>query len=589
MMLSGKLSTVGVLFAIGIFASVSADAVLPVVPPTSLKNLRMSIPYTYEEAMRTEISGLTLEEQPLQHTILAQASDYIEFRRGRMSGSQSQAWRAHCSSTLNTLKEDPFCRLEGDRASAKKTKIASASRTERRSLADNFKHGYFDKAADAEYQDVIRAVSSIGDAQSLLPIARKALESDNCISSNATSALGYKLEELFPAPEVIELTKRLYRKASQCGHNLAAAQASFRLSLILIWQHQCGEVKNLMAITESVPAASQYHSRAKYWRYQCAEQLGDEAEKKLAREALLKEHPFTFQNLSINGTDAATVASFLKTEDPMVSVRSLIRPDLNGMIRAVEALAKQGANDLAAEIFDRRNRDVETLEPEVRLYTAIVLNRIGYALPKFKILSSLFQDVPRTISSSTLKMFFPLWYLDLVREKQERIDPLLILSLIRQESAFNKNARSVVGARGLMQVMPATARMVASVRPRALLDPAVNIGVGVKYLQQRLNQYGGDVELTLASYNAGFSRVDQWVKRYPTDNKMLFLDLMPFRETRDYVSSILRNYYFYVRLYGPSTVSKAAVNENLKKILIKPKSKLRVILDANSGSVARAE
>ena len=74
------------------------------------------------------------------------------------------------------------------------------------------------------------------------------------------------------------------------------------------------------------------------------------------------------------------------------------------------------------------------------------------------------------------------------------------------------------------------------------------------YLRKRLAQYNGDVELTLAAYNAGFSRVDDWKRRYPTENRILFLDLIPFRETRDYVSSILRNYYWYTKLYGTDAV-----------------------------------
>ncbi|MDN8867430.1 transglycosylase SLT domain-containing protein, partial [Staphylococcus aureus] len=85
----------------------------------------------------------------------------------------------------------------------------------------------------------------------------------------------------------------------------------------------------------------------------------------------------------------------------------------------------------------------------------------------------------------------------------------------------------------LMQVMPTTARMIQKVTKSQLLKPEVNVAIGTKYFLKRLNQFGGDVELTLAAYNAGAGRVDQWLKRYPTDNKMLFLDFIPFRETRE--------------------------------------------------------
>ena len=160
------------------------------------------------------------------------------------------------------------------------------------------------------------------------------------------------------------------------------------------------------------------------------------------------------------------------------------------------------------------------------------------------------------LQSSTLKMYFPLSYFEQVQARSKSIDPYLILSLIRQESAFNSRARSPVGARGLMQVMPATARSIASVSSGRLFDPQTNIQVGTKYFAHRLNQFHGDVGLTLAAYNAGATRVDRWVKRYEGADKVLFMDLIPFRETRDYVASILRNHYWYTRLYEKKTLSK---------------------------------
>lgn len=569
-----------------------AEAIRPLVRPApALKNVRLAIPFTYEELSKKEITGLDLEDNATRKAALQQARDYIDYRRGRLPAVRAIAWRAECERNLGTLKETALCRYEIDRASSTRSRKTPVARTERDRLADALRNSKFEQATGADFSTVIRAVSSLGDAQASVPVAQRLVSMDTCVPSTVSSALGYKIEELFPAPESVDLTKKLYRHASRCGKDSASAQAAFRLGLILIWQHQCIEIKDLMAQTESISDGSQFHARAKYWRHYCAQKLGDEEGKIDAKNALIKDHPFSFQNLSVNGGEEVTVKSFLKSEDPFVSVRSLVRPDLNGLIRATEALVKEGSNEIASEVLDRSVRDLEGLEPEVRMYSAVLLHRIGFALPKFKILTGLFQDSPKMISTSTLKMYFPLWYFDVVRAKQDRIDPLLIISLIRQESAFNKDARSIVGARGLMQVMPATARMVASVRARSLSDPDTNIGVGTKYFQKRLEQYSGDVELTLAAYNAGAGRVDQWVRRYPTDNKMLFLDFIPFRETRDYVSSILRNYYFYVRLYGNAPVEAAALAEGVKVAAPVPKheAKVQAILSANAGSVAMAK
>jgi soluble lytic murein transglycosylase len=74
--------------------------------------------------------------------------------------------------------------------------------------------------------------------------------------------------------------------------------------------------------------------------------------------------------------------------------------------------------------------------------------------------------------------------------------------------------------------------------------------LGVKFFSSLLDRFSGDAELALAAYNAGPERVDSWLKRYPVANRALFVDLIPFRETRDYVSLIARNYYWYQALYG---------------------------------------
>jgi soluble lytic murein transglycosylase len=83
-----------------------------------------------------------------------------------------------------------------------------------------------------------------------------------------------------------------------------------------------------------------------------------------------------------------------------------------------------------------------------------------------------------------------------------------------------------------------------------LLRPEVNIRLGIQYFEQLVSRYNGDVELALAAYNAGAEVVDRWQKRYPTRSRLLFLDLIPYAETRNYVTLIGRNYYWYSKLYA---------------------------------------
>jgi soluble lytic murein transglycosylase len=570
------------LFFVLLAVPASAKAVRPLILPASaFKNLRIAMPIPFEKASEGALLGIDEEDVELRKATLKQAQDYSDYRHGKVSKLQADEWLESCAKTEAKV-ENPFCTYELQRRGIVKTRASRLKTGMNQTLANDLSDSRFEKLVSSSQTEVTSGVRYLESHGNLAKVAMHVADMKDCVAASVPFALAYKLEERFPAPESVELAKRLYRKASTCSNDFAAAQSSFRLGLIDVWQNKCAEVPELMAKVEAIPSASQYHPRAKFWRFHCAEEKGDEIAKADAREALIKNHPMSFQTLAAIGSDETVMNQILAQETPKIALRSIVRPDLNPIFRASEALVKIGAHLLAAEMLDRNVKEIGSIEPEVRLYIAIVLNRIGYALPKFKILTELFQDAPKTVSLATLRLFFPLWYYDEVKSKQESVDPLLIISLIRQESAFNKEARSVAGARGLMQVMPGTARSVASIRTIKLFDPDTNIGVGTKYFLKRLKQYGGDVELTLAAYNAGFMRVDEWKKRYPTDNKILFLDFIPFKETRDYVSSILRNYYWYVKLY---TNEKAALA--VEGIKTQPlAAKVHAIVSANAGLAA---
>ncbi|HET7583985.1 MAG TPA: transglycosylase SLT domain-containing protein [Gemmatimonadaceae bacterium] len=136
----------------------------------------------------------------------------------------------------------------------------------------------------------------------------------------------------------------------------------------------------------------------------------------------------------------------------------------------------------------------------------------------------------------------------------ERVDPALVAALIHRESAFYAHARSGADARGLMQLLPSVGRMLAraaGVEPwdERLLDlPEVNIPLGVSHLAAALRQRH-DLSRTLASYNAGDTRVDRWMRKDGTDDPEVFVERIPFAETRDYVRIVERARDLYAALY----------------------------------------
>jgi soluble lytic murein transglycosylase len=130
------------------------------------------------------------------------------------------------------------------------------------------------------------------------------------------------------------------------------------------------------------------------------------------------------------------------------------------------------------------------------------------------------------------------------------LDPAYVYGLIRQESRFIMDARSGVGASGLMQVMPATARWTAkkigmdSFTPDQLNDRDTNIAIGTGYLKLVLDDFGGSMALAAAAYNAGPGRPRAW-RNGPVMEAAIWAENVPFTETRDYVKKVLSNTTVY--------------------------------------------
>ncbi|MBV8250572.1 MAG: lytic transglycosylase domain-containing protein [Comamonas sp.] len=150
---------------------------------------------------------------------------------------------------------------------------------------------------------------------------------------------------------------------------------------------------------------------------------------------------------------------------------------------------------------------------------------------------------------------FPMPYRDTVLAKASNIglDPAYVYGLIRQESRFIMDARSGVGASGLMQVMPATARWTAKkigmtdFTPGMLNDRDTNITIGTSYLKLALDDFEGSMALAAAGYNAGPGRPRNW-RNGPTLDAAIWAENVPFSETRDYVKKVLANTTNYAAL-----------------------------------------
>jgi soluble lytic murein transglycosylase len=211
------------------------------------------------------------------------------------------------------------------------------------------------------------------------------------------------------------------------------------------------------------------------------------------------------------------------------------------------------------------------LGPELGLEANWLISQAGNDPPTVVAIASLLREYSRatysaqlgwraleegSADSRTYRLIFPLMFRDRLvgASLAQRVEPALTAALIRQESLFDSAATSRAGARGLMQVMPAVGRELARSRGNpgwhadSLYQPAVNLELGTVHLAGALRQYRR-LELTLAAYNAGGSRVARWVRFPGSNDGELFVEWIPFPETRTYVRTVLRNLEFYRGLY----------------------------------------
>jgi soluble lytic murein transglycosylase len=168
------------------------------------------------------------------------------------------------------------------------------------------------------------------------------------------------------------------------------------------------------------------------------------------------------------------------------------------------------------------------------------------------------------------------------RAGEIRLDPAYVYGLIRQESRFVMDARSHVGASGLMQVMPATAKWTAkkigltSFTPDQITDREVNVAIGTGYLKLVLDDFEGSMPMATAAYNAGPNRPRQW-RKGPVLDAAIWAENITFHETRDYVKKVLSNTTNYAAILtrqpqslkarlgqvGPRSSPIAEVNKDL--------------------------
>lgn len=281
----------------------------------------------------------------------------------------------------------------------------------------------------------------------------------------------------------------------------------------------------------------------RFWRARALKETGREADAMPLLAALAGEHHFHAQlaQEALGPSVGPAPVSYKPTEDEVTAAAGT-----PGLRRAL-AFYRLGLRYEGNLEWIWTVRDMD----DVRLLAAAELaRREGWW-------ERAINTAEKTRTLTNMDLRYPTPYENLLRTRAREfdVDEAWVYGVVRQESRFNASARSSVGASGLMQVMPATAKWIAGKlgikgwQQGTETDPDVNVNFGTFYLKEMLVRLDGSPVLASAAYNAGPGRAQNWRGPVPLEGA-IYIDTIPFTETRDYVRKVMANTAQYARQFG---------------------------------------
>ncbi|HVE71347.1 MAG TPA: transglycosylase SLT domain-containing protein [Thermoanaerobaculia bacterium] len=295
-----------------------------------------------------------------------------------------------------------------------------------------------------------------------------------------------------------------------------------------------------------------------FWTAKIHDKLGRTAQRNAAAAQIVAEYPFSYYAYrakelwpSIAGTETKSLNTF-----PDVDAASVNEP----RFAVVRALQDIGLDRAAA-------REMKVLAAKydanlaVQFMLADVYVRGGEPFKANGVLQRRFREYVRHGGTNIPRRFweilFPLAYWETIQAEAAKRghDPYMLASIIRQESGFEPSTVSNAGAVGLMQIMPEEASRIGAaggigeVTRADLFVPEKNVAVGAAELSQKLAATGNKLTLAIAAYNAGETAVQRWMSRTSPDEIDVFIESIPYAETRLYVKTVTRNRNEYRRIY----------------------------------------
>jgi hypothetical protein len=395
-----------------------------------------------------------------------------------------------------------------------------------------------------------------------LPVIRqhaaKALQTQAC-PHNYSFSLARMLEFHMQDPSAAELMNTLDDHGLACleSRDPQAEYVALRIALLRVAQGKLAEAVKPLEQSFAAEHRRETH-RVLYWKARVYRGLGDEKLADETRAQLVKQHPLAWQSIKNYNETGLDPLDVFRAVPPYPDSYVAQDPELDRALHWHRLLLRTEGAEYPAQRFVESiiRRFDEKTSPGAIQHLARTLDHAGHHRLQIMALTKLVNIQPQRVSVETLRLLFPRPYFEKIDQWTPKTDTAILLGLARQESGFDQKARSAANAVGLLQVLPSTAREVKRSRKGGdmLNDAGMNIEIGAAYFESLVRMFKGSIEKALASYNAGMGRVRGWDRRFGhVVDEQLYSDLIPFRETREYVTSILRNAYWYHRLFPQMT------------------------------------
>ena len=437
-------------------------------------------------------------------------------------------------------------------------------------------------AAIAAYRNAIAAYPTEPEtARSLLHLSRLVPEGnslpllDRAIADFPDSAAEALYERALALEELNSKTS-----AQQAKKSVLTQYSESETAAELRWSYaneaaKTGDARTAIGWAQQLVEAnpdSELAPEAGFWLGKWRAKIGDAESAEIAFQNVIERYPWSYyawRSAALLGWD---VGDFTTVRDRISQIEL---PEYRSALPAGSAtLSELYAMGLDRDAWAQWQVEFEAVQTpsfDEQYTDGILRTAVGDYLDGIFMLTSLnqFEEPEDRAKFQELResdgywlALYPFPYRGVVTLSSQRrgLDPLFSIALIRQESRFVSDIRSVADAVGLMQVLPSTADWITAEKgeppPIDLTDPSDNVRIGTLYFQYVHEQWDNNSMLAVASYNAGPGNVEDWVDRFGLGDPDEFVRKIPFNETRGYVSSVFGNYWNYMRLYDPAVRSQ---------------------------------